>query len=321
VELDDEDNLAVVSAMKGKLFVFPHLEDLTYLTSAGAKVKSNGWKFPIASLENATGAISSLGLALLRAYSANLQMLELVDGYYEIIVPGAVSRADLSPMNNFYAQWEAALEEGGVCPAHARHMTGTGSVGDRFRLVGWITRELRLLDDGPVAKPMYIALGLSEDGTAPVVIPDDTDEDDFVPPAVAPIRARAHSVTILTGDVTRPLTEAEAALAREWAREKFTTKEKKVEKSRGEAALTKLVPKSKVLLERVARLSPHVAKNLAAWLRGFSAERLQEAAATLGIAKFDELFIHENVIDTESLNGDYDDNWANEVQGAADSYS
>jgi hypothetical protein len=303
VDLDSEDNPQVLSAMKGRLFAYPHLEDMRYLTSAGAKVKSTGWKFPIVSMGSPVGAISALGIAMLRAYSANLQTIELVDDYYKVIVPGAVSKADVNPTNNFYAQWGNALEEGGKCSEHAEYFSGTSDEAHRARFVNWVRTELRLPVTGAAHKALFEAIGLSPNGKAAesVTIPAANGAE-----AVTSLRPRelepAPAEFLVTGvsvrpgeNFTRKLSEVETAQAVMFGNRVFAPPTARKDKSRSEAAMTKLTSRSKDLVKRVARVSPFVANSLTAWLRSFTAERLQDAAATLAMAKFDELFIAEEI--------------------------
>jgi hypothetical protein len=246
------------------------------------------------------GAVNALGIAMLRAYCANLQTIELVPNYYEVIVPGAVSRADVTPTNNFYVQWEAALDEDGSCAAHAAHFTGIGSTESRTRFVKWVCMELRLPGRGPIQKKLFRSVGLGEDGQAQEIVtagePAVPRTLQAVPAGVMPrVAFRANE------DFLRQPTAVEVPQAHEWARAVFPQQKGKEKKSRGEAAMTRLTGRSRELVMRVRRLSPHVADSLTVWLRGFSAERLQEAAATLAMAKFDELFIQEGLDDAESL--------------------
>jgi hypothetical protein len=310
VELDDEANALVQSVMKGRLYVIPHLEDLRYLTSAGGKVKSNGWKFPVVNMSNPGNRITAFGLAVLRAYCANLQYLELVEDYYSVVAPGRVSKAAVTPLNNFYVQWEKTFSEGGKCELHAKHFDGTGDASVRAQLVRWVSTELRLAAAGPIQKSLYMAIGLTESG-------EERSSGSAELTALASAKTAISPCPIMASEnFLREPSAVEKQQALEWAATVFPPKAVKKEKARGEAAMTKLTPRSRELVDRVKRLSPHVASSLVAWLRGFQSERLQAAAATLAIAKFDEIFIHEGVDETESL-GDYDretETWADQVQ-------
>lgn len=316
-DLTDLTNQSVALAMKGKLYVtFPH-QDRRYVTSAGAKVKSNGWKFPAVNMENPKGAVSAIGLAVLRVYAANLQTVDLVKDYYSIICPGVIKVSEISPTNNMYAQWEKALSPEGHCASHWFVTTGKCQLARRQKTADWIATELRLPCGGPTRKLINEALGLTPGGQMPPGSPVNADGKSALPSLAA--EEADEPVTLSTAEVnfTRELTPAEVPLAIEFKGHAFGGPKVKRQGRQPNAALTPLTKHSIALVERVGRLSPYLKMSLTNWLRGFTDARVQTAAARLAIASFDELFLSEGLYsdDAESLPGlDFDQsNWADEM--------
>jgi len=313
VDLDDETNASVMLARKGKLYVvLPH-EDRRYITSAGAKVKSNGWKFPAVNMENPRGAVSALGLAMLRVTAANLQTVDLVKDFYAFICPGAIKPAEISPTNNLYAQWEKSLSGEGKCERHWLLTTGLDTtVGSRRKFCDWISTELRLTAGGSTRKRVFAALEIDKDlstaqSDAGVDPPTDIKVDVITVPDIPE-----------NLNFARDLQPAEVPLAKQFRDNVFGAPKTKRQGRLPNAALTPLTRHSIALLERVGRLSPYLKTSLTAWLRGFSDARVQTAAARLAIASFDELFLSEGLYsdDAESLPGlDFDQsNWADVME-------
>jgi hypothetical protein len=287
-----------------------------YVTEPASKTKA-GWKFPSPSMDSIQGAINALSTALMRMYSANMQSVDLVGDYYATIVPGAVSRAAVTPTNNFYVQWANAQDPSG---AWSKHMVGGTTAEFRANVWRWIRTEMRLSEKAEGGKTLAIALLLNEDGTpgalrtrdVQVEEPDPKDNtkmvvvrkvQEYYPELNAPTnRSRAYSLSDNTKiDLMAPLAATEEAFWREFQKANFPSKKKgkKAVAAMGNT-LTRLTPEGLGLTEEIeAKASPLLAERMRQWLRGFSDERVQRAAVKLANASFDELFILEEDDDSD----------------------
>lgn len=325
IGLDDETNPSVSKMLKARLYVVPPMFDSSYVTGPGSKLRG-GWKFSTPSMDSPAGAMTALGVALLRVYSANLQSVDLVGDYYQSIVPGAVTRSALSPTNNFYVQWEASdvSDDNWI-----ESFTACGTNDDlRVGLWRWLRMELRLSEEGDAGTALAKALDLDDDAK-PVHIKRTVTR---VPSPVngkaqSPVAAEVVSlppklnlawdwvnigVREPIDDIQRPLSAAEIPLAEQFKRTVFPKPKKGKNKVASGANLTRLGSTARDLLEEVERISPPLAARITVWLRGFSEDRLQAAASKLALAQFDELFIAD---DTHSA---IDEDSSVESDGGAD---
>jgi len=322
IGLDDETNPSVAKLLKSRVHVVPPMCELAYVTEPGSKLRG-GWKFPSPSMDSPGGALTALGLAVLRVYSANLQSVDLVGDYYHTIVPGSVSRQALSPTNNFYVQW-----------ANSRHSTDawvqsfTGRSNDPILRKGfwrWIRMELRLSEKGEAGQALALALGLNTDAE-PVLVKEQVTRDQSPGPDGKdrpPVTTSVEQLPMIPNqtwvwaargriapddDLQRAITATEIPLVDEFHKRIFPTKRKGKPRVAQGANLTKLGKEAKFLIEQVGELSPTLASRITVWLRGFSDERLQAAASKLALAQFDELFISDEVEDDEESVSDDDSN-------------
>jgi len=309
IALDDEGNPSVAKLLKCRVAVMPPMKDSRYVTEPASKTKA-GWKFPSPSMDSIQGAMNALSTALMRVYSANLQSVDLVGDYYATIVPGAVSKASVTPTNNFYVQWAAAPEptrewldriQGGS--------TGTA----RSDVWRWIRIEMRLSEKAEAGKALANALFLKEDGNPDpkkieileVEIDDPKDNTKKVIvkkpatyagfPAVASAQ-RPSTPPDISGEMNllRPLTATEEPYWKKFQKDTFPSHKKKGKKSVPlGSTLTRLTPQGLALVAEIEPISELLAERMRIWLRGFSDERVQRAAVKLANASFDELFISD----------------------------
>jgi len=311
VSLEDETNPSVAKLLKCRVAVMPPMQDSGYVTEPASKTKS-GWKFPSPSMDSIQGAMNALSTALLRVYSANLQSVDLVGDYYATIVPGAVSKAAVTPTNNFYAQWAAAPEPN---REWVDRVLGGSTGKARADLWRWLRTEMRLSEKAEAGKALAIALLLNEDGSpqnnlSEVIEVTETDPKDkekeilvkktvvYYPRFNAPTsRGRALSLPERTGNANllRELDPTEIPLWKQFQSSVFPSRKKKGNKSGPQGStLTRLTREGISLCDELQEISPHIADRMRIWLRGFSDERVQRSAVKLANASFDELFIQES---------------------------
>lgn len=310
ISLDDETNPSVAKLLKCRIGVIPPMRDCRYVIEPASKTRA-GWKFPSPSMDSIPGAISALSTAVLRMYSANMQSVDLVGDFYATIVPGAVSRAAVSPTNNFYVQWGNAKDPNGLW---LDHVLG-GSTGDRRQNVWrWLRTEMRLSEKAEGGKALASALLLNEDGSPSSEKQTIRRRVSFVDPAkpdtkqyrdeekeVYPLLEKPADTTAVSDlgepkiDLQRELSAEEIPLWQKFQKEIFPSKKKgkKVVATLGNT-LTRLTPEGKSLVEEISVLSPDLADRMRQWLRGFADDRVQRAAVKLANASFDELFIAES---------------------------
>nr|UJT31791.1 hypothetical protein [Oidiodendron maius splipalmivirus 1] len=320
VDLGDETNPSVAKLLKSRVHVVPPMRELAYVTEPGSKLRG-GWKFPSPSMDSPGGALTALGLAVLRVYSANLQSVDLVGDFYHTIVPGAVSRQALSPTNNFYVQWAKS-----DLPTQAWFESFSGRSNDvnlRKGLWRWIRMELRLSEKGEAGQALALALGLTtelepvlvkrqvtraqEPGTDGKELPPIVETVEELPMIPNPVWSWAPRGEVAPADdLQRPIGPVEVPLVDEFHKRIFPSKKKGKNRVAQGANLTKLGKEAKFLIEQVGELSPTLASRITVWLRGFSDERLQAAASKLALAQFDELFVADNVDDDEESVSDDD---------------
>jgi len=323
VDLSDETNPSVAKLLKCRVAVMPPILSHRFVTEPAAKTKA-GWKFPSPSMESINGSITALSTALLRVYSANLQSVDLVGDYYATIVPGAVSRAAVSPTNNFYAQWASADDPDG--PWVDRVVGGTTGKA-RADVWRWLRTEMRLSEKAEAGKALAKAILLKEDGSPQaeleeqieVTEPDPKDATKTVTTkkSVAyyprlPVVTTHVAMTAISKkgeiDLLRPLTAVEIPYWEKFQKDTFPSRKKgkKVVATMGNT-LTKLTPGGLALVEEIEKTSPHLAERMRQWLRGFSDERVQRAAVKLANASFDELFIQESQDSDDESDADASD--------------
>jgi len=328
VDLKDETNPSVAKLLKCRVAVMPPMRDDRYVIEPASKTKA-GWKFPSPGMDSIQGAMNALSVSLLRMYSANMQSVDLVGDFYATIVPGAVSRAAVTPTNNFYVQWGNAKNHNDIW---LDHVLG-GSTGEyRVNVWRWLRTEMRLSENAEGGKTLAKALLLKENGTPlpnktreiEISKPDPKDDkktiivketQEYYPGFTDPSnRPRAYSLlkdeTEL--NLTRHLTDEEQPIWKKFQKETFPVK-KTGKKSRVVTGntLTKLTPAGVALAEEIESISPHLAERMRTWLRGFSDMRIQSAAVKLANASFDELFIQESQ-DSGEDGGESDDSDAEE---------
>jgi len=314
IALDDESNPSVSKMLKARVHVVPPMNDPVYVTEPGSKLRG-GWKFPSPSMDSPGAAMTALGLAVLRVYSANLQSVDLVGDYYHTIVPGSVAKQSVTPTNNFYVQWSNSNHDESVW---LRILNGKAESDGRLRvcLWRWIRMELRFSEKGEAGEGLALALGLNSKAE-PILIkrtvtrtqspvdgkamPDITSEVSELP-ALTKTLWVFETTPAPSGldDLLLPITAVEKPLVDKFQRETFPKPKKgKSKLAQSSANLTKLGPAAKHLIESVETLSPTLASRMSIWLRGFSDERLQAAASKLALAQFDELFIADEVDNDE----------------------
>jgi hypothetical protein len=267
-------------------------------------------------MDSIQGAMNALSTALMRLYSANMQSVDLVGDFYATIVPGSVSRAAVSPTNNFYVQWSNAPNPDKVW---ADHICGGRMADQRENVWRWLRTEMRLSEKAEGGKTLATALYLGEDGKHLVehkVIEEreveETDPKDpnkkvmvkkrfcigYKPLELPATKARASSISSEEEklDLLKEPSPAELPIWKEFQKATFPSR-KKTGKNKRVAlgnTLTKLSPEGISLCEEIENLSPHLAERMRIWLRGFSDMRIQRAAVKLAFASFDELFIEES---------------------------
>jgi hypothetical protein len=324
IALSDESNPVVSKILRARVHVVPPMMDPVYVTEPGSKLRG-GWKFPSPSMDSPAAALSALGLAVLRVYSANLQSVDLVGDFYHTIVPGSVSRESVTPTNNFYVQWANSKHSSDAWKSALTAQADNDNL--RVALWRWIRMELRFSEKGKAGEALALALGLdskavpvkvkrqvmvaqapTKDGQA---MPDVQQEVVQLPGLEKPLSGLV-SVGAPSGidNLQLPIGPVEIPLVDKFQRDTFPKPRKGKNKlAQSSANLTKLGPAAKHLIESVEELSPTLASRMATWLRGFSDERLQAAASKLALAQFDELFIADEVgddgdsSDEESQNG------------------
>jgi hypothetical protein len=298
---ENEENPVLQRMLKTKLVVMPIHETPAKVIELGSKVRS-GFKFPNPSPDTVTGALVTLGAAVLRVYAANLQSVDLVDEYYSTIVPGAVKRQDVTPTNNFYVQWGKAVDPSTVWRQIVRG--GDSDMNLRRKLWRWIRTELRLSETASAGKALANTLGLAEGGGLPHGCPDGGKLD---------TKNSAHAAFLLTrmpdpvisdpGKIaqvlTRGLTATEIPLWMEFQTNIFRPQGRKKRQPVG-LSLSPLSQQGKQLVLRVKQLSPFVAERMTSWLRSFSDERVQLAAVRIANAEFDDLFASSLLDDVDS---------------------
>jgi len=310
IDLGDETNPSVGKLLKCRLHVVPPMRDTRYVIEPGSKTRA-GWKFPSPSMDTIQGAIASLSIAIMRVYSANLQSVDLIGDYYANIVPGAVSRAAVTPTNNLYVQW-------GNAPNHDKeyfaHLDAEENGIARQNVWRWIRTEMRLSEKAEGGKALAAALCLKETGEplglrkrqVSVEEPDPSDstktvtvvkDEEFypsLPRCTAQIRVRKRVEPTLPFNLLAKITPAEVPLVSEFQKRTFPRKvgKKKVAPSGGN--LSRLTQEGVELTEEVEKISSSLADRMRSWLRGFSDARVQRAAAKLAMASFDELFLNES---------------------------
>jgi hypothetical protein len=310
ISLDDETNPSVAKLLKCRIGVIPPMRDCRYVIDPASKTRA-GWKFPSPSMDSIAGSISALSTALLRMYSANMQSVDLVGDFYATIVPGAVSRAAVSPTNNFYVQWGKAKDPNGIW---LDHVLGGSTGTHRQNVWRWLRTEMRLSEKAEGGKALASALLLNEDGSPSSERQTITRRVSFVDPAEPNVKKHRDEeqkiypvleVPAVNPTVSKPtdgklnlqreLTAEEIPLWQKFQKEVFPSKKKgkKVVATLGNT-LTRLTPEGKALVEEISGLSPDLADRMRQWLRGFADERVQRAAVKLANASFDELFIEES---------------------------
>jgi hypothetical protein len=325
ISLEDETNPSVAKLLKCRVAVMPPMSESEYVTDPASKTKA-GWKFPSPSMDSIQGAMNSLSTALLRMYSANLQSVDLVGDYYATIVPSSVTKAAVTPTNNFYVQWSKAPEPTLEWLDRIRGgSTGTARA-DVWR---WLRTEMRLSEKAEGGKSLALCLLLNEDGSPAenekrVVGVDEPDPKDntktirvskteeFYPEFPTLVtRVRSSSVPEPTGNsnLLRELDPTEIPHWKRFQADVFPSKKKKGTKGAAQGStLTRLTKEGISLCEELETLSPHLADRMRAWLRGFSDERVQRAAVKLANASFDELFIEEAQDSDDGSDSDESDN-------------
>jgi hypothetical protein len=323
IALTDESNPSVAKLLKSRVHVMPPMFELAYVTDPGSKLRG-GWKFPSPTMDTPTGAMSALGVALLRVYSANLQSVDLVGDFYHTIVPGAVSRHAVSPTNNFYVQWAAserrkdAWIESFTCQGRDQNL--------RVATWRWIRMELRLSEKGEAGMALALALGLNTEAEPILVKRKVTRAQAPSPEGVAnppleeeiedlpPIHSLAWDWVAMGPpkglmDLRQPITATELPLVDQYHARVFPKLRKGKTRVAQGANLTRLGSDAKFLIASVEKLSPTLAARITTWLRGFSDDRLQSAASKLALAQFDELFVADDVGDDNesSVAGDSED--------------
>jgi hypothetical protein len=327
IALNDESNPSVSKMLKARVHVVPPMNESVYVTEPGSKLRG-GWKFPSPSMDSPGAAMTALGLAVLRVYSANLQSVDLVGDYYHTTVPGSVSKQAVSPTNNFYVQWANSTHDDSVW---TKILTGAAESDGPLRIClwRWIRMELRFSEKGEAGQSLALALGLSlkaepllvkkavtravSPGTDGQARPDVTTEVEELP-SLKKVLWTFLPTSAPKGpdDLLLPITAVEKPLVDKFQRETFPKPKKGKNKlAQSSANLTRLGPAAKHLIESVESLSPTLASRMSIWLRGFSDERLQAAASKLALAQFDELFITDEVSENEeSSDGEDSDDGA-----------
>jgi len=245
-----------------------------------------------------------------------MQSVDLIGDFYATIVPGSVTRAAVSPTNNFYVQWSNAPNPTKVW---AEHVRGGVMPSQRENVWRWLRTEMRLSEKAEGGKALANALLLTEAGrpdedrkvfkerTVKKTDPKDPNNQVEVKENVlicyAPLedpadRSRASSISSKEEklDLLEKLSPAEEAHWKEYQRATFPSRKKHGKTKRAVLGntLTKLSPEGLGLCEEIEKLSPHLAERMRVWLRGFSDMRIQRAAVKLAFASFDELFIEES---------------------------
>jgi hypothetical protein len=309
IGLADETNPAIAKLLGVKLTVIPPARETRFVTEPGSKSRA-GWKFPSPNMDTPSGAISALATAMLRVYAANLQTVDLEGDYYKVIANGGVSKAAVTPTNNFYVQWQAM----GNNEPWLHHIQGGVTGDERQNVYRWLRTELRLSEKASGGKSLATALKLTEEGkllanskqTIQVEKPNPEDPEQMITveevvesyPALGVVsgNVRATSVSPAKGraDFLRDLDATEIPFWMNFQKVVFPTRGGKKKKAGTQfQTLTRLSPEGQDLVEAVSGLSRSVADRMKAWLRGFSDTRLQVAAVKLANAQFDELFIAE----------------------------
>jgi hypothetical protein len=291
ISLTDETNPAIARLQKARVPVVPPAKDASSVTNVGAKLRQ-GWKFPSPSMDSPYGAVTALGVAMLRVYSANLQSVDLIGDYYATIVPGAVSKAALSPTNNLYVQWAAADDPTSVWLGV---ISGTEVKEDlRRALFRWLRTELRLSEVGAVGKALKASLGLpnSYQPDHPHVV-----EAMMVSLPKEKSDRTEDEVLEIRGKIT-----AEEKLPVEKFQKQYFPRPKLERKKKGQGlmALTPLQSAGKQLIAQVkSTVSIPLSERVTEWLRSFSEPRLQNAAAKMLSASFDSVFLEDEESDSD----------------------
>jgi hypothetical protein len=178
--------------------------------------------------------------------------------------------------------------------------------------------ELRLSEKASAGRALASALGIDPGSYEPIVTkrqvtqrPEGTGEDGKPLPETtheieetSGFRKRVSSFSPTTEDlgstINQPITPVEVPLIDNFEKSTFPRKPKgKKRVTTVGANLTRLGVHARSLIRSVEDLSPTLASRMSVWLRGFSDERLQDAASKLALAQFDELFIADEVSDDD----------------------
>lgn len=306
--LKDESNPTVQKLMKNRVHIVPPMADSSYVTEAGAKMKG-GWRFLSPSIETPQNCVSAIGNAILRIYAGNLQTVDLESDYYFLIADGQVSRRNLTPTNNFFVQWGNIDQPS---KAWSEILSGMGT-NDEYReaLYRWIRMECRLSEKGEIGSLLREKLGLNEKLKITEVLKVKS----------APVEGLASSrhaskemglekVRLIPSlynwveegpakgplDVMAKIEPKDKFFVDEFTKEKFPRRKYGNKTKSNMTKLTVLTKETKQLINKVEKISKPLAERMSIYFRGFSDERLQNAASKLSFAQFDELFINENLI-------------------------
>jgi hypothetical protein len=325
IALTDESNPVVSKILRARVHVVPPMMDPVYVTEPGSKLRG-GWKFPSPSMDSPAAAMSALGYAILRVYSANLQSVDLVGDFYHTIVPGSVSRQSLSPTNNFYVQWANSKHDNSAWKSVLTAPAANDNL--RVALWRWIRMELRFSEKGSAGQALALALRLDSeakpvkvkrqvvreqspgpDGKQRAAINEEVLELPDLELPLWPLKSVKEPQG--SDNLQLPIGPVEIPLVDKFQRDVFPKQRKVKNKvAQSSANLTKLGPVAKRLIESVEELSPTLASRMSSWLRGFSDERLQAAASKLALAQFDELFVADDVGDDEDSSDEESQNGA-----------
>lgn len=290
VPFNDETNPVVQKLQSTRVLVVPSPLDSARVTEPGAAIRQ-GWKFPATNLSSPAAAVSSLGVAFMRVYSANLQSVDLLTDFYSVIVPGAVTKAATTPSNNFYSQW-ARAELPSTVWSRILSFGPDLDASERQHLFRWLRAELRLSESAPIGRALAaltVRTGTVNIGTI--------EEPNVVDMAVIP-RARILPAPQRYGNIGRPIqNSADRLQVREFTGTYLSSvaKGKKKKSVRG-IATTRLSRVGKEAVTKIKRgISMDLADRVEDWLRSFSQLRLQETAAEMLLASFDSIIGDDEV--------------------------
>jgi len=288
-QFSNAEDPRVQRVLKTRILVVPPFEDHDRVLSLLEKQNFRGFGLPATAMDQSKDRLANLCAVFIRAYAFSVRMAETIPDFYDRIFPAGTIKSPDEKRGNYAKQCRTAIANGVECNLVPIIRGECGSPA----LMGWITRECKLIPNGELYQKIAKAIG--------------ADDDDDVLSLDAFNQAKEPNLMVPVDVVSKATSKNEILAIENFVKDSFAIVTKDSKKKRLGTASSVLLKETRAFLKTVRKEhSSSLADAMESYFRGFYAEGIQAAAVRIAEARFDE-FDDDGFVESSSDDDTSDD--------------